>query len=266
MRFSFAFFILATLACGGKSKSPTIDGPNAPEVDSGTEQLPGSTCVVAGREYVSGLPVPVDCNSCLCVDGELTNCSTRICSSPVVRCTTSLQGCPVGDICIAQACGEDGVCVPDVECPALGAPACDCNGQTYESACLAARVGLAVAHAGACEERACVVDGQSRPNSSLWQAPDGCNVCSCADGTVICSSRSCVQCGGALESPCASDEYCSFPDLGCGSQSTGYCRLRPQGSCQIEASSVCGCDGNRYDNYCYAAAAGTSVEECSGTP
>ncbi len=236
------------------------------DADSGSGQQPQSACTVDGRQYTSGLPVPVDCNSCLCVDGELTNCSTRICSGPVVRCTTSLQGCPAGEVCIAQACGDEGVCVPEVECPALGPPACDCNGQTHESACLAARRGLAVAHSGACEERSCDVAGQDRPNSSLWDAADGCNVCSCADGTVFCSSRTCVQCGGAQGDRCAADEYCSFPDTGCGAQSPGYCRLRPQGNCQIEAGSVCGCDGNRYANYCYAAAAGTSVGVCSDAP
>jgi hypothetical protein len=265
MRCFFASFILATLACGGKSGSPTPDGPNAPEADSGTTQRPESTCVVDGRQYPSGLPVPVDCNSCLCVDGELTDCSTRICSSPVARCRT-YRDCPLGDVCITPACGMDGACVPDVECAAEDAPVCGCSGLTSASACVAARSDFGVAHAGACQERPCVVDGEIHVNSSLWEAGDGCNVCSCADGIVSCSSRTCVSCGGALDSPCAPDEYCRFTGTGCGAEGPGFCELRPRGSCQLEASSVCGCDGNRYDNYCDAAAAGTSVGECSGTP
>jgi len=83
---------------------------------------------------------------------------------------------------------------------------------------------------------------------------------------VICSSRTCVACGGELGNPCEPDEYCAFPDTGCGSQSPGVCRLRPKGNCQIEAPGECGCDGNRYMNYCAAAAAGVSVGECPSTP
>lgn len=217
MRSLAACLVLSSLACGGKSSSPTDAGDPSPLADAGTPQVPpeptcedpstcfignacythgardvpagdgcntcscnqgvktcstepcnvdGAPCAVGSGQHASGSLVPVDCNSCLCVDGELRNCSTRSCSGPVARCRY-YQDCPVGDVCVAPA---DGVCVPSLECPVLGPPACSCGGQTHASECVAARVDLAVAHIGACEERPCVADGQSRPNGSLWEA------------------------------------------------------------------------------------------------
>lgn len=251
---------------------PAGDGCNTCSCNQGVKtcttepcNIAGASCVVGEREYPSGGLVPVDCNSCLCVDGELRSCSTRTCAGSAMRCRIS-RDCYPGDACVAPECGSDGVCVPYLECPVFGPEACSCGGQTHPSACVAARADIAVAHVGPCEDRPCLVAGQSRPNGSLWDAGDGCNTCSCADGTVICSSRTCVACGGALGATCEADEYCNFPDLFCGAQSPGVCALRPKGNCQIEASSACGCDGNRYSNYCAAAAAGVSIGECPDAP
>ena len=319
MRWLATFIVFASLACGGKSHSPTDTGGGGRPSDagggsgaagmpeptcedpstcfigdqchvSGASDVPagdgcntcscsqgvktctsepcdiaGAPCVVGARQYASGSLVPVDCNSCLCVDGELRSCTTRSCSGPGARCRV-YQDCPVNEVCIAPACGAEGVCVPFIECPVLGPPACSCSGQTHPSACLAARSDFAIAHMGACEELPCLVAGESRPNGSIWDAGDGCNTCSCADGAVSCTSQSCVACTSTSGNACEADEYCAFPDLGCGSQGAGVCRLRPRGNCQIEAPGECGCDGNRYMNYCAAAAAGVSVGECADTP
>ena len=251
--------VIAVLGCGGQSGS-------VPTPDETPDAAPSSLgCIGGGTEYVNGSLVPVDCNVCICVDGALQSCSTKTCGVPVARCRT-YQDCPADELCVAPACAEDGVCVPRIECPLTGSPACSCSGTTEENACVAARSGFAVAHLGACEDRPCELAGGSREHGALWEAEDGCNVCSCVDGAVRCSTQSCVPCGGSSGNPCGADEYCRFAGTDCGATSTGFCQLRPKGSCQIEASSVCGCDGNRYRNYCEAAAAGMSVGECSGPP
>jgi hypothetical protein len=151
---------------------------------------------------------------------------------------------------------------PADACPTTGDPVCDCFGRTTGSYCEAQYSGGGVAHEGACGLGTCSVDGVMRESGSIWDAGDGCNYCQCADGEVSCTEKRCTPCGEGL-APCAAGEYCYFAGTGCGANGPGHCELEPRGNCLLEAPSVCGCDGERYANYCYAAAAGTSVGECA---
>jgi hypothetical protein len=73
-----------------------------------------------------------------------------------------------------------------------------------------------------------------------------------------------LQCPNTLDcktgSDCAVDEYCYFPKRDCGAAERGWCAPIPRGECLVGAA-VCGCDGQRYENGCFAAQAGVHTAD-----
>jgi hypothetical protein len=77
------------------------------------------------------------------------------------------------------------------------------------------------------------------------------------------------RCGTRGAGPCASDEWCDFPDSACGAADVGgTCQKRPT-ACTQDCPGVCGCDGRFYCNGCEAHAAGvdeSGESGCQGAP
>lgn len=68
-------------------------------------------------------------------------------------------------------------------------------------------------------------------------------------------------CGTRGAKPCPEGSYCDFPEQNeCGrTDKGGSCKVIPE-VCTEQYEPVCGCDGQTYDNPCYAQASGVSVE------
>ena len=132
-------------------------------------------------------------------------------------------------------------------------------------------------------------DGSVAP---LDGGPIACGSAICTGGTVCCNascglcvppggscpSIECVDagpaphyCGGLLDTPCAPNEYCDYPDgAACGAtDASGVCRPRPTDCPEPGGVPVCGCDGTTYFGECSAQLAGIDVLHvgaCEGPP
>lgn len=86
---------------------------------------------------------------------------------------------------------------------------------------------------------------------------------SCGTGRCSPERQPNESCGGFTRGPvpvCAEGLYCGYlPDDICGwADAPGTCAQKPE-SCDEALAPVCGCDGATYDNACFAAAKGISV-------
>ena len=153
--------------CDGKTHSneciALISGVSV--LHEGPCEVPiGGSCVGGnGLLYPSGatqVPDPKSCNTCTCVDGQLTGC-TEIHCPVVTRDCGGITGltCARGEYCHyegpEQMCGaadQLGECRRPTEvCTREFRPVCGCDDRTHSNACVAASQGVGILHEGACE-------------------------------------------------------------------------------------------------------------------
>lgn len=162
---------------------------------------------------------------------------------PNVECgSRGLEPCPRGTFCAfppEAMCGagdQPGICTPiplDLNCPAIFAPVCGCDGQTYSNECVAMTSGVSVASPGECE-------GGTDPTTG--QPGD------------LCGSRGMPE--------CIRGTYCRYEEGAmCGaSDIPGTCEPIGPAVCGEIFDPVCGCDGQTYSNECEAHASGVSIQ------
>lgn len=147
--------------------------------------------------------------------------------------------CAAGEYCrynedaLCGAADQTGLCeVIPQNCTLEFAPVCGCDDKTYANACFAAAAGVSVAGEG-----------------------------ECADDIEV------RICGGIQGLACEEGEFCRYnEDALCGAaDQTGVCEVIPE-VCTEEFAPVCGCDDQTYDNACFAAAAGVSVQSQGECP
>ena len=279
--------LLLLVGCGGSALSNgdgSAGGGGSPSAGaaggSGMAGGAGASCTIGDKTYASGSGTflgPDGCNRCSCLDGKLA-CTLLACDPPPPKLCGGLAGgsCDSGEYCRlpdGTQCGaadQSGECtrIPRA-CTDNAAPVCGCDGKQYRNACSATLAGVNVAHTGACETSppgscSVTVDGARYPDGTGdIPAGDGCNVCTCQMGTLICTARPCkapTPCGGFAGNICAADEYCAYgPEGMCGAaDAASICKPRPK-ACSTLYQPVCGCDGRTYTNTCTAAREGSGV-------
>ncbi len=194
-------------------------------------------------------------------------------------------GCDATEYCRKESCqAQAGFCeARPGPCSGEQDPVCGCDGVTYSNACEAARAGMNVDYAGACSTIC--------HSNSECRAEEYCRLGSCAAETGVCRPRP-TDCGNEWAPVCGCDGlsypndcyaaragmslsfyglcyhercfdnqlcgaagYCRFEECHVGS---GFCSPRPT-TCPDVVNPVCGCDGNSYENECWANLDGVSV-------
>lgn len=148
-----------------------------------------------------------------------------VASQPIGGGCSAAGDCPQGFYC-QKAVGDcDGVgnCVQKpLQCPAIFAPVCGCDGVTYLNACEAAKAGVNIQYQGECLPAPCSDNSDCLAVSYCKKAVGDC------DGPGICAERP-VNCPAVFAPVCGCDgmtyqNACEAAKAGVNVASDGACR------------------------------------------
>ncbi|KAI3389331.1 hypothetical protein SNEBB_001448 [Seison nebaliae] len=214
-------------------------------------QLEFDTCFYNGKRYDHNAIVKVDCNTCRCDNGDLTQCTEIACK----------------DLCIDECSSKK----PQV--------VCGVDDVTYRTSCELDCKGTKKAKDGKCDSKTCF---------GVWRNQvTPCTQCACESGRLTCHSIHCdwpqcpnmdipytqegqccpgcphceVVCTKEMKPVCGSDgktynNLCLlYKERDCNNRKLefkhhGQCRDECDKACTKILKPVCGSDGKVYDNDC----------------
>lgn len=258
-------------ACGSTvvetSQDASIDGASLEDGgDVEAIACPATPCP-------SGAACCVGTGRCFRLANEATACPRPPQDAMPNRTCSANTQCAAGEFCIsdnARLCQGPGHCLPRSNCGSCtgaNCTVCGCDGANYPSIQAACRAGVrsSSAASGACGVSITGDAGvaQMVPCGFDAQCPAEMRCCTL---TGACVARACEGCcvrppPGTLF-PCADNTMCRAFELcigdGCGTPG-GCARRENQSRCTGAVEPVCGCNGTRYINACWASVAGERV-------
>jgi len=264
-------------------------------------------CEYNGKTYSEGESFKVDCNTCSCNNG-LVACTLMAClGCEAVQCeegntcfvengvATCKPSCAVLDCgdqkscyvdnegnahcctdpCMTVRCGsERSLCITTQDCTAACVKSeCDYNGHTHyhgESFPSDDGCNSCSCYNGtvACTLRFCVqtceYGGQTYNEGDSFTATDGCNTCHCVSGQAACTKIACPPNPVTCET-CSDCDSTSYCAKAKCEDIKGTCTKRPE-LCTAIYDPVCSCDNNTRGSACSAASAGENVKSKGECP